>query len=136
MKGAFRLDDIKNNIMVCVTQQKTCERLINKGEALKKKYNGDLFVIHAAKEGTNFLGNQHESDALEYLYEKSKNAGAEMTVLRSKDVPETLLEFAKNKDIKHIVMGEAPSSNNENDIASILQKKMPECIFYIVPYNQ
>lgn len=128
--------DIKNNIMVCVTQQKTCERLINKGAALKEKYNGDLFVIHATKEGTNFLGNQHESDALEYLYDKSKNAGAEMTVLRSKDVPETLLEFAKDKDIKHIVMGEAPSSNSENDIAGILQKNMPECIFYIVPSNQ
>jgi K+-sensing histidine kinase KdpD len=135
MKGAFRLD-ITNNIMVCVTQQKTCERLINRGEALKQKYNGDLFVIHAAKEGTNFLGNQHESDALEYLYDISKNAGAEMTVLRSKDVPETLLEFAKVRDIKHIVMGEAPSSNKENDIAGILQKNMPECIFYIVPSNQ
>lgn len=135
MKGAFRLD-ITNNIMVCVTQQKTCERLIKKGAALKEKYKGELFVIHAAKEGTNFLGNQHESDALEYLYEKSKNAGAEMTVLRSKNVPETLLEFAKVKDIKHIVMGEAPPSNNENDIIGILQKKMPDCIFYIIPSNQ
>ena len=135
MKGAFRLD-ITNNIMVCVTQQKTCERLINRGEALKQKYNGDLFVIHAAKEGTNFLGNQHESDALEYLYDISKNAGAEMTVLRSKDVPETLLEFAKVRDIKHIVMGEAPSSNKENDITGMLQKNMPECVFYIVPSNQ
>ena len=135
MKGAFRLD-ITNNIMVCVTQQKTCERLISRGEALKLKYHGDLFVIHAAKEGTNFLGNQHESDALEYLYDISKNAGAEMTVLRSRDVPETLLDFARAKDIKHIVMGEAPSVNKENDIAEKLEKNLPECIIYIVPSNQ
>jgi K+-sensing histidine kinase KdpD len=98
-----------NNVMVCVTQQKTCERLIKKGELLKNKLYGELFVIHVAKEGTSFLGNHSEADAIEYLYEISKNAGADMTILRSQDVVESIAQFANEKNIEHIVLGETPS---------------------------
>lgn len=45
---------ISDNVLVCVTQQKTCERLIKRGALLKNKYKSELYVIHVAKEGIIF----------------------------------------------------------------------------------
>lgn len=37
-----------SNVMVCVTQQKTCDRLIRYGSNLVKGAKGELFIIHVA----------------------------------------------------------------------------------------
>lgn len=125
-----------NNIMVCVTQQKTCERLINKGGILKNKINSELFVIHVAKEGTNFLGNSKDADAIECLYDASRTAGAEMTVIRSNDIIGTLVSFSKQKGIGHIVMGEAPLNIKDKSINSMLEEELSGVEFYIIPSKE
>ena len=93
-----------NNIMVCVTGQKNCERLIKFGEKMANDLNGKLYVIHVAKTGTNFLGNPDESEALEFLYQISNNAGADMAVLRSNNITETIVNFALENKISHAVL--------------------------------
>ena len=86
---------MKTKIMVCVTRQKTCERLIRMGEKIANHSKGELSVVHVAKMGTNFLDNPHEGEALEYLFQISKHAGADLSVLRSDNVVNTLVKFAK-----------------------------------------
>lgn len=81
----------KLNIMICVTRQKTCERLIKVGKEIAGKGDAQLYAVHVVKRGVNFLGNPDEGEALDYLFQISKEAGAEMTVLRSEDVVDTLL---------------------------------------------
>ncbi|AOT72188.1 universal stress protein [Geosporobacter ferrireducens] len=122
------------NIMVCVTQQKTCERLIRRGAELRDAYDGELFVIHVAKEGWNFLGKTKEGDALEYLFQKSKSYGANLTVVRSHDVLETLKDLAEKHDIDLIVLGESQEDSEENNIVSKLGKRLRDDVgFEIVP---
>lgn len=120
--------------MVCVTQQRTCERLINKGSILKEKYGSNLYVIHVAKEGTDILGNKDEGNALEYLFDVSKGVGADLTVLKSKNVVDTIVDFAINKKIGHIVLGESPK-DKEDGIVTEIRRKLPYCSFYIIPSN-
>lgn len=122
------------NIMVCVTQQKTCERLIKRGAELRNEHEGELFVIHVAKEGWNFLGKSKEGDALEYLFQKSKSYGANLTVVRSHDVLETLKELVEKHEIDLIVLGESQEDSEENNIVSKLGKRFQNNIdFEIVP---
>jgi K+-sensing histidine kinase KdpD len=135
MKGVINVY-ISDNIMVCVTQQKTCERLINKGASLQEKLKGDLYVIHVVKEGVNFLGNDKEGDALEYLFDISKGVGANLTVLRSQDVVKALAEFAENNKIGHIILGEPSGDCKEEGIVSELKNKLPFCEFHIIPSKE
>lgn len=122
------------NIMVCVTQQKTCERLIKRGAELRDEFDGELFVIHVAKEGWNFLGKTKEGDALEYLFQKSKSYGANLTVIRSHDVLETLKDLAEKHNIDTIVLGESQENSEENNIVSKLGKRLRDEVgFEIVP---
>lgn len=118
--------------MVCVTQQKTCERLISNGEKLKDSLGVELFVIHVVREEDNFLYNDKEPDALQYLFNISKEAEAELTVLRSNNVVETLKEFAKDKSIGHIVLGEPPKTNSPC-VIDFLMESLPKIRFHIIP---
>ncbi|WP_242948693.1 universal stress protein UspA [Caloramator quimbayensis] len=125
-----------DDIMVCVTQQRTCERLINKGAILKEKYGSNLYVIHVAKEGTDILGSKDEGNALEYLFDISKGVGADLTVLKSRDIVEAIAEFAVRKNIGHIILGEPPKEYKNEGIIAELKSKLPLCRFYIIPANE
>ena len=122
------------NVMVCVTQQKTCERLIVSGYSMLNKNIDKLFVIHVVNEKDNFLNNDSDGEALEYLFNVSKKVGADLTVLRSKDVINAMEEFAKKNDITHILMGASPDADgieNQN-ITLKLKKALPNIEFIIL----
>lgn len=119
--------------MVCVTRQKTCERLIKVGQNLSTKLEGDLKVVHVAKVGDNFLGNPDEGEAVEYLFQKSKTAGAEMTVLRASDIVDTLVEYANKNHVDIMILGESPSSKEDENIVKQLERRLPEIELRVIP---
>lgn len=92
------------NVMVCVTQQKTSKNLILKGWDISSN-NGKLFVVHVVNENESFLNSSNDGEALQYLFDISSEFGAEMTVLRAKDIANAIIDFAINNNITHIVLG-------------------------------
>lgn len=121
------------NILVCVTQQKTCERLIRKAAELRDECNGSLFVIHVAKDDWNFLDNSKEGEALEYLFGISKSVGANLTVLKSDEIVKSISDFAIENHINCIVMGEPPSDHKENRFSSELKKLLTGVEINVIP---
>lgn len=95
-------------VMVCVTRQRTCERLIQTGAQIAKERRLGLSVVHVAKLGESFLGSSDEGQALDYLFRISKEVGADMTVLRSENVLNSLIEYAKRHTVNEIVLGVSP----------------------------
>lgn len=114
----------ENNIMVCVTKQKTCEKLIQSGVKIQSERGGHLFVVHVAPTGLSFLGNSKEEEALEYLFEISKSVRADMTVLRSAEVVKTIVDFCEKNNINIIVLGESPEAVSDNNIIFKLTKRL------------
>ena len=104
------------NVMVCVTQQKTCDRLIKYGNDFLGSDNGELFIIHVAHYEFKFLGNTKEGEALEYLYQKALEYGANLTVVRSNDVLGTLVDLVVRNEISHVILGESGEIRNEHNI--------------------
>lgn len=113
----------ENNVMVCVTQQKTCERLIKVGLDLSNE-SSKLYVVHVALKGLNILGNSKEGEALDYLFDISKNVGADMTVIRSSEVSKSIIDFCKKNDINIIVFGESRENKKGNNIIVDVTKKL------------
>jgi K+-sensing histidine kinase KdpD len=116
----------KTNVMVCVTQQKTCDRLINYGYTLLGNQTGELYILHVAHYNLKFLGNENNSDALEYLYEKARDYGANLTVVRSDDVLETLVKLAEKNKISYIILGASNEIDPKLDMAEQLKARMKE----------
>ena len=101
------------HVLVCVTVQKSCDRLIEYGARIASEQGADLTVLHVAGLNDNFLGNPEEGEALECLYEMSSSHGAEMTVRRAPDVVGEITSFARSMKATAIVMGQAKRSGRD-----------------------
>jgi K+-sensing histidine kinase KdpD len=112
------------NVMVCVTQQKHCDRLIQYGHEFLGSQKGELFIIHVAHYKIKFLGNSEEGEALEYLYEKALEYDANLTVVRSNDVLETLADLVSKNKITHVIVGESGESESSSNVVDQLRKKI------------
>jgi len=137
-KGIWNCNMSRNmpkNILVCITQQKTCERLIRKAVELRGEFGGNLFVIHVAKNEWNLLNNKTEGEALEYLFGISKSVGANLTVLKSGNIAKALADFARQNEIDLIIMGESPDSGKENILRNELQKLTGDVEIRVIPQD-
>lgn len=121
------------NILVCVTQQKTCERLIRKAAEIRDENKGNLFVIHVVKESWNILDNTKEGEALEYLFGISKAAGANLSVLKSDEISKTISDYAIDNKIDCIIMGDSPGDHKENKFANELKKTLNNIEIKVIP---
>lgn len=124
---------LSKNILVCVTQQKTCERLIMYAESMRKELSGELFVIHVAKNEWNFLDNKKEGEALEYLFGISKSVGANLFVLKSDEIVKTIADFSKENGIGYIVMGQSPNDHKENNFYLKLKRMLDNVEIKVLP---
>ncbi|MDN5352810.1 MAG: hypothetical protein PWQ12_1731 [Clostridiales bacterium] len=126
----------KKRILVCVTQQKSCERLIDYGRQLKRSEDDELNVIHVVKENWRYFGQLEEKDALEYLFEVSKDHDAALTVIKAKDIEKALSDFAEKHRITDIVMGESHERDEQQNMINRLQDKTRiQVRFSVVPVH-
>jgi len=118
-------------VLVCVTGQKTCERLISEGSRLAKELDIDLSVVHVARQGAGLLGgNIAEAEALEYLFKISTDHGAGMTVIRSNEIVPTLAAHARKVNAALMVLGSTRSPGK--DVTRNMREHMPDMEFKIV----
>lgn len=119
------------NVLVCVTQQKTCEKLIDQGVKLTREKDDRLYVIHVVNENDKFLNNFSDGEALEYLFMITKNVGAELVVKRSKDVIKAIVEYAEEMEITHVVLGGSRDKDPSNNFVTKLRKGLPDREFVL-----
>lgn len=112
------------NVMVCVTQQKTCDRLIRYGHGLLDGQEDELFIIHVAPKDFKILGSSEEGEALDYLYGKAIDYGANLTVLRSNNILDTLVDLVSKNQITHVVLGQAGQVKNEKGLITKFGEKI------------
>ena len=91
-------------LMVCVTGQRACERLIERGAYIRKP-NQRLFVVHCVQEGHTFLNYRSEPDAIEYLFTCASVIDAELAILRAENVVDALVDFAETNGVSQIILG-------------------------------
>lgn len=119
------------HVLVCVTGQKTCERLIAEGDRLARELGAELSVVHVARQGAGLLGGDvAEAEALEYLFKISSEHGADMAVIRSDDVAPTLVHHARKVDASMMVLGSPRKA--QRDFTRELRTHMPDMEFHIV----
>ncbi len=104
------------SVMVCVTTQKACERLIEAGAEAAQPSQSPLHVVHVAGSRQHFFNSENEGAAMEHLFNVSKQYGADMTVLRSDDVAVTLADYAREHYAQLIIFGQSPDAARPGNI--------------------
>lgn len=125
-----------NGVMVCVTGQRSCERLILHG--LKRTAPNEagerppLYIVHCVQNGQRFMNSPDEADAIDYLFTCAQYAGAELTILRTDNVQQTIADFAHEHGVGVLILG-APGEQGEHNgkFARGLRELLPEIEFDI-----
>lgn len=110
----------KAAILVCVTGQRDCDRLIRAGRKIADERSIPLQVLCVQPASSGFETNCEE---LEYLRQTARDAKAEMTVYFNDDAALMAVGFVKQIGASHIVTGmaEAPV----NGFVEIIHKLLP-----------
>lgn len=120
------------SVLVCVTGQKSCERLIVAGADISRaEHDVPLTVLHVARVGGNVMGFVNEPEALEYLLRVSIEHGADMTVRKADDVKKAIEEEARRLKADVIVAGRAANYGGW-DLLDELKLRMPGVRFEII----
>lgn len=122
--------DTPKKVLVCVTGQHSCERLIRHGAKVSEESGAELSVVHVTKRNSNILGNPKEGEALEYLFSIAKQFGADMSIIKNDDVLGALSEHARQVGAELVVLG-APVGMKETGFTTKLQARLPGVVFNI-----
>lgn len=99
----------KPSVLVCVTGQYDCDRLIEAGfgMAVEKGWELHVLCIHTPMNDLSCL-----SDEIEHLYRTSKELGADMTVAFNANAPRCAADFAAKINARRLVTGMPDSRPN------------------------
>ncbi len=94
--------DGKPIVLVCVTDQIKCDRLIRSGRLMADCFSLDLKVINIE---TNASFGGHAGLGIEHLYKVSSLYNAEMTVYYHQEALESAKNYIRSNNVAHIVTG-------------------------------
>lgn len=119
-KGGENLQKHKPSVLVCVTGQRDCDRLIRVGKEISDQRSLSLQILCVEPTSAGFDANCEE---LEYLRQTARDAGAEMSVYFHDDAPLMAVGVAKKFRSVQLVTGmtEAPV----NGFIEIIHKLLP-----------
>ena len=74
------------------------------------------------------MGAADEATTLEFLYAATQEANAEMTVIHSDNVANTIAEFINKNDIHTVILGTPSSDSKDNGIITFLKNKFDNSV--------
>ena len=109
-------------VLVCVTDQETCSRLIYAGRRLADIKNIPLKVICVQpKKAANWLA----SEEVEYLFNLSKKLDAEMIVIFNDHPVEATADYIRKNKVNFVIVGTPPQPGHSVFISE-LEDKFPQ----------
>ena len=115
---------LRPTVLVLVTDQRSCDRLILAGRQLADTQGCVLQVQNIAQ-----FGNTPDPEAIEHLYRTSLNAGARMTVHYSEDPERSLVQLLADS-LPHYVVTGMPGGGS--DLLPRLWTRFEYLTFYTV----
>lgn len=110
----------KPSVLVCVTGQYDCDRLIEAGfeQAVELGCELRVLCVHDPSVDVSYF-----SDEFEYLYRTAKDLGADMTIAFNKNAPKCAADFARRINAKRLVTG--MPDNRPNGFVLTVHELMP-----------
>lgn len=118
-------DIILRSTVVCVTNQRQCERLIKAGRVIADISRTELTVISVVDPAKI----SRDTDALEYLFEVSKQNNAVMSIQYATDPLRCIADFIRDNKAVNVVTG---MSEGQSSILPRLWTRFQNTSFFTV----
>lgn len=118
----------KNSVLVFVTDQIQCERLIKAGKTLMSSGGGEVNVVSIRSKS---VSKNLEGTALQHLFDVCSSVGASMTILYDDKPAKAAVKFIKKVKPAHIITG-IPDSASPGNFAYEIRKAFPSLAMSVV----
>ncbi len=119
------------NVLVCVTDQPSCRRLILAGDTIARRGGIPVKVVTILPPGTV---SARTADTLQTLYNIAGKLGAEMTVYFNDEPALTAAVHARKTNAVHIVSGSPGAQSNL--FVETIKSLLPEVPLSVVDENE
>lgn len=119
-------------VLVCVTVQKDCDRLIKTGREQAKALHLPLHVLHVSRDQT-LLGKENTVQVLDYLFQLAHEMEAEMNIRYADNALETIRDYVVENNVSHIVLGTSNNHYQPISATDTLKTMLTEVEFIICP---
>ena len=119
------------NVLVCVTDQPSCRRLILAGDTIARRSGIPVKVVTILPPGTV---SARTADTLQTLYNIAGKLGAEMTVYFNDEPALTAAVHARKTNAVHIVSGSPGAQSNL--FVETIKSLLPEVPLSVVDKNE
>jgi two-component system sensor histidine kinase KdpD len=92
---------VHERILVCLTPRSNGESMIASGKRNQERFHGELYVVYSHLPHLS----KDDKARLDGFLKLSKEAGAQVSMLRGEDPIDAILEFAKKKKVTQIFVG-------------------------------
>lgn len=116
---------LRKATIVCVTNQFQCERIIKAGRVIANISNTELLVVNVSP--TDFK--KQNVEAIQFLFNISKENDAEMSVFYSDEPLKALVSFIKQNRAVNVVTG---MPQVENSLLNAVWNKFTHISFFTV----
>ncbi|SHE70693.1 Universal stress protein family protein [Caldanaerobius fijiensis DSM 17918] len=124
----------RSRIMVCITPQRSCIRLIERGAQRANETKGEFCVVYVNK-SEDISKDIREHKILLDLFDIAQKMGGTVTILTGKKIYETLAQFAKENNITEIIVGKSLRSAFEviryGDVINPLKKQIEKSNIFL-----
>jgi len=103
-------------VLVCVTNQYSCERLVRAGMSLAQREGFELRVL--CIQHPEYASNSYLTE-IEHLFAVSRKAGGEMIVYYREDPVRAAVTYIRTNRIAHIVLGGVPDVTRSAFISGV-----------------
>ena len=110
--------------LVCVTDQRRCDRIIQAGKRLAALTDSELAVINIA-----MPKKPQDPESMEYLFSVSRENGAEMNVVFAEDISKAIIQYIKNNKISYMLTG-IPKEGDS--VTTKIWSKFTHVTFFVV----
>ena len=121
---------MKNKVLVLVTNQYSCERLIRAGRKIADEHKLELSVLSVQPKSFALK----QSEQLDFLYSIAIENHAEMTVHFEDNAVIDIKKHIKNIHASHIIVGRPPQ-NKQSEFLKTLIKQAKDVVVYLVDDN-
>lgn len=118
----------EKTVLVCVTDQKRCERLIKAGYLLSKSLDLKLKVLSV--QPSNKVKNL-QATPLEYLFSVCKSLDAEMQVYWGDNVNSVAVDYIRRNSVEQLIVG-VPEKMVQGNFVYEVQRIFPNISISIV----
>ncbi len=114
-------------VLVCVTDQRACERLIAYGAGIAERENAELLILNV--QNRTFQADVR-SDALEYLFQIANRYHADMSVFYNADPIRISNDFISRRNIIQLITG---MPTDDGHFVINLQQMFPHIPLDMIP---